>query len=497
MRPLPLVRRFAAALLLCAGALGAPSAARAGDGFECPQRGGPEWRELRSAHFVLVTDLSARKAKALSRELETIHRAVQGALFRTPPPAQGLVRVVAFEREEEFRTFAPERAGAYYLRVRGEPTVVLPGGFGERERMVLAHELAHDLLARVFARQPRWFSEGIACFVESVGMSGPDSPPTVGGIPRHHYQAVYPYHGGAGPLLLGKGPLASAREYGLAWALVHFLSNARPSEFAALQTRFQSGRDPLDAWREVFPQWDPATAEGAKALDRELGKYLGTGKFGYRDLRLEKDHPEPAQRTLSASEVHALRLVLPRLAKAPDPKAVAAELTEALAEDPGNVAALALLARGTPAEARVFGTRATEAHPEDVWAWLLLGGSGTAEQREAALRKAVEVGPEHAVALNELAWFLVETERAGEAIPFAARAVRLASWDHDVLDTAGAALHHVGRCTEALVVQRRAVDVMPEGTGARTRFAILSRLAKIEASCAGAKPGGAVTPAAR
>lgn len=40
----------------------------------CPERGGPQWIELRSAHFRLRTDLSPRQARLALSEYEQAHR---------------------------------------------------------------------------------------------------------------------------------------------------------------------------------------------------------------------------------------------------------------------------------------------------------------------------------------------------------------------------------------------------------------------------------------
>jgi hypothetical protein len=503
--PTLLARGLAAALLLStAGA----TRAGEGDGFRCSDRGGPEWREIRSEHFVVLTDHSSRRAKDLARELETVHRAVRGALFRTPPPMPGLVRVVVFKRQDEFQTFAPEprrageRALGLYQVIAGEPTIVIPGSLDELQRVTLAHELAHHLLARIFARQPRWFAEGVATWIESVGVTGPDSPPSVGNVPPHRVRDVYPYHGGAGELLHATGGLPSARHYGVAWALVNYLMNVRGREFGALQARFQRGDDPQAAWRELFPEWDPASPEGMKALDKAVGQHVGGGKFAYHELKLEKDHPEPTERRLSASEVHGLRLALPRVGDAGKKPEVAArilqaEVEEVLAEDPGNVAALAIRTAAKPEEAAALAARATQAHPEDSRGWLLLAKASEGPARDAAFHRAVETSPQQSFALNELAWELVKAEREGEAIPIAVRAVAIAPWDGAVLDTLAAALQGVGRCAEALTVQRRASDVIADGASEEARKPIIARLEALEASCGAAKkPGSSASPAA-
>jgi hypothetical protein len=112
--------------------------------FRCPDRGGPAWREVQSAHVLLLTDLSSGKAQELAREIERMYDTVRHGLFRKPPEPPGRLRVVAFRSEEDFRFFAPKHAAAYYLPSGfWGPTIVMPGVFTEAQRMVVAHELTH------------------------------------------------------------------------------------------------------------------------------------------------------------------------------------------------------------------------------------------------------------------------------------------------------------------------------------------------------------------
>jgi tetratricopeptide (TPR) repeat protein len=481
MRLLPV----AAALAL--GLAAAPSRA-----FDCPDRGGATWREVTTGHFVVHTDLSSRKARALARELERLHEAVRHGLFLNPPPSPERVRVVVFDDADDYATFAPKNASAYYLRSTSlGPTVVMPGGLGDAQRSIIAHELTHHFTARVFARRPTWFSEGLATVMETVGSSGIENLPTVGGVPRHRYVEVYPYHGGIGPVLAARGALSTSREYALAWALVHMLFNTRGKELADLQLRFVRGQDPVAAWRAVFPEWDPANPGGVAALDKAVGRYVARGSFAYREVRLPPEGPV-SERTLGAAEAHAVRLTLPRFdrGETADAPAILAEVEETLAHDPGNVAALAAAARIRPAEALALAERATASAPGDVRAWLLLAGAlpeAEAERREAALRKAVEVAPGHAGALNELAWFLLLAGRSGEGLPHARAAAAAAPWDAAVLDTLAGVLEDLGQCAPALAVQQRATDALPEGLSARAREPYEERLARLEGQCGAAK----------
>jgi len=455
--------------------------------FRCPARGGTAWRELRTEHFLVETDLSSGKARELARELEMMLGVVRHGLFRAPPPMPGTIRVLALRSTEEFDLFAPGRGDAFYARSRwGEPVIVLPGVFAEEQRIVIAHELTHHVLARAFARKPLWFSEGTATYMETVGSSGPRSTPTVGGVPQWRYRSVFPYHGGIGAVLVAKGRLET-KQYGLAWALVHFLLNRQPREFGELQLRFARGQDPIIAWREVFPQWDPGARGGAELLDDEIGRYLARGKFAYRDVKLPQV-TAATERDMSASEAHAARLSLPwgnrgkpfRLAD------LLAEADEALAEDPANVDALAIVAGARPERALAAARRAVQLRPGDTRAWMHLSErlpEDDAAGREDALRRAVEVAPESAMALNNLAWELLGSGRSGEALPLARKAMFLAPWDAATLDTLAGVHADLGQCDEALEVQRRAIDVLPDAASAENRRVLTERLAQFERQC--------------
>ena len=269
--------------------------------------------------------------------------------------------MVAFRSEEEYRRFAPRNVAAYYRADDAGPVIVLPGVFAEAQRIVVAHEITHHVTAQVFARQPRWFSEGLACFMETVGSSGPNNTPTLGGIPRYLYARAYPYHGGAGKVLVASDLVDdTGQQYAVAWALVHLLVNRHPQELGQLQARFARGQDPAVAWREVFPSWDPASKEGADALDREIGSYLGHGKFGFRDVRLPPAEPV-VERPMTAAEAHTVRLTLPWMNQGEkgEPGKLRAEVDEAIGHDPGHVAALARLAAGQRHGVRGLDCRAT------------------------------------------------------------------------------------------------------------------------------------------
>lgn len=491
-RPRPLAPLLLLSLLAAAPARGG--------GFECPEAGGPAWREVRTAHFVVQTDLSSGKARDLAEELERVHETVRYGLFRTPPET-GVVRVVALADEDEYDLFAPgasrTQVAHYTERRLSGPTIVMYGKGADLQRIIVAHEIAHHLIRRVFVRNPPWFSEGLACLMESVATVG---TPTVGGVPRHRLREVNPYFGEVARVLRARESLETSRDYAVAWALVHYLMNGRPREFGQIQQRFARGQDPAAAWREVFPQWDLGSDEAMAALDKEIGRHVTRGDFRYREVTLPPAQP-PSERPMTAAQAHDVRLSLPWLNRGAKVEAgkLEAEVEEALRHDPGAVLALALAAQRAPAEGVALAERATAAHPDDARAWLLLAGAlpkEAGDRREAALRKAVAVDRSSALALNDLAWLLLEADRPGEALPLARRAVELAPGSAAVLDTLAGVAEASGDCAPALQIQRRAMEVLPEGLSEKGRAPYRERLARLEKGCGGPALAPAPAPAA-
>jgi hypothetical protein len=182
---------------LVAGLLSAASPPTLAGDFECPEAGGPAWREVRTAHFVVQTNLSSGKAQALAREVERLYEVLLHAMFKSPPAFPGKVRVVALQSDSEFDLFAPKGIYAFYQRGGSEgPTMVVPGTMDWAQRSTIVHELTHHVAARVFLRQPRWFTEGLATYMESIGSSGPGNAPTVGGVNKERFAGIFPWFGG-------------------------------------------------------------------------------------------------------------------------------------------------------------------------------------------------------------------------------------------------------------------------------------------------------------
>jgi Flp pilus assembly protein TadD len=123
--------------------------------------------------------------------------------------------------------------------------------------------------------------------------------------------------------------------------------------------------------------------------------------------------------------------------------------------------------------------------PKSTLAWTNLGNAemraGRRPAAEEAFRKALELDPEAADTLNNLAWLLYEEKRMDEAEPIARRAVIAPAPDAWTrLDTLARILAARGECDEAKMKFQQAASQIPA-----TRAAERADIEKAAASCGG------------
>jgi len=455
------------------------------EGFTCPARGGPPWREHTSDHFVVSTDRQSWGARALVEELEVARAALVAAAFRGGVDPPGRLHVIAFDRREELADLAADEVRGWFgADLDGEPLVVMAGVKFRDVHETVTHELAHQLAATLFVRQPRWFSEGIATYLETVTVDG--DRVLLGAASRQRRVEASVFKASSAQLFAWTGEL-EPRYYGRAWLLVHFLVNQRGPRFSAYQVRLSRAEEPAAAWAAEFPEYDPRQPGALERLDGDLGHYAESGQYTVISLPFERPEVSQAERPLDASEVHALRLSIPSRRPGARPEDRDAEIAEALREDPGHPTALALKARRLPpGEGSPLARYAVETHRRSWRAWAFLGAAlpdGDRQGRLGALRRAVELAPDNPRALGGLARELVAAGRAGEALPLARRAIARAPWSPAGFELAAQASAALGRCADALQLQQRAVDLLPEQLPAERREEVVRALDAYRARC--------------
>lgn len=503
--------------------LAAPAAraASAPPAPRCTLSDAGDWREYRTAHFVLATDVPRRRVPALAQQLEEVHALVVEALFGEPVQIPGRVRVVAFASARPFEELAPAGRTGYGLSSAGERWIVFRYD-GPEPGAAFAHELTHAISWHRFPRQPAWFREGLAQFMETVGeaqdtvraslfesllsRSDRGSGRRWAGFasPELAERARWSTPLGSSELLGWRGPVDEAdpgRFHASSWVLYHWLSSAREKQLSAYEDRLAANEDPAAAWAAAFPEFDPAKPGALARLDRELAGYRNGSHYEPFRIRPGKVDASFQERALSPAELHLLRVAIRHPSRWPKAEAdrralVRAEYGEALREDPTLPDAVAARAREEGASVAAALTPVTVVRPADARGWFLLAGAldpaVDPREKELSLRRAVALAPDDAGMNAELARLLASWGRATEARPFAERAIDLAPWDPRVVETLGEVAFRIDQCRPAVDLERRAADLLPPGDPAGE--GVRARIAAYETRC-GAAASAATAPA--
>ncbi len=179
------LRWFVRPCLLLALTLSAVTIASASD---------PQWIEIQSPHFSVVTDAGERRGRETAMRFEQM-RAVFGALMtkanvNLPIPLQ----IVAFRNTKELGQFAPLWNGkpvqlAGLFQSGEDRSFIMLDMSTENPWGVVFHEYAHQLMNGVLtARVDPWFEEGFAEYFSSIEVDGKEA--RVGKVPEYEYQAL-------------------------------------------------------------------------------------------------------------------------------------------------------------------------------------------------------------------------------------------------------------------------------------------------------------------
>jgi hypothetical protein len=478
-------------------------------GTSIPSEGGASWRQLKSPHFTLTTNLDRDDARAGIRALETVRSALIAAMSLRGQISEQTVEVVVLRDSLEFENLFSRYVDGFALTSDVQRFIYMHGRPGswerrrhlgdESARSILKHELAHQIIAYVFLRQPRWLSEGLAQYYETVAISPDDASATVGLANLESLQMYNSFHVSMEELLewgFQPHPGDEARVWGLygaSWLLVNYLFNVMPEPFADYQRRLSNGETPASAWKAAFGQLDVST------LSQSLEKYRKHGSYSVANVAVPSPPTEVEERALNNADARAMRARLylasrqhlPKEERAKRVDAAKAELTKALQEDANNSIALLTLASGPWERPERFAAarRLTEAHPENGQGWLILSSVLTEEgrpnsEREAALLKATQLIPNNGLAWNNLAnVFLVKRDlkSAEEAV---ARAMQLAPWQSAFVDTLAEVQFAKGDCRRAISWQTIAIERLGDGYSPAAVAEYNGRLQKYQDSCA-------------
>jgi len=269
------------------------------------------WREVETPHFVLRTDLSPSDALHAGTALEETRDALVSAAWPNFPfPQQEQTVVFVLSNGIEFERYFGRLVDGIFFH-SSPPTVFLYGSASRWElrrtahqptNSTLRHEMAHELAAKVYSTQPRWFAEGLAQFLDAVHYSDDGKSVVLGGVNASayaDYRAVRRISV-RDTLAWSQGVASLAQTdavglYGTSWFLFHWFYNTQPDPFGRYQDELARG-GPMAAFEKAFPKFD------ADKADRDLYEYMRYGQF--TDLLMPLIQPEWSEKSFSAHELN-------------------------------------------------------------------------------------------------------------------------------------------------------------------------------------------------
>ncbi len=409
------------------------------------------WIEVRSAHFIVVTNAGEKQARTVADQFERMRAVFRRAFPGLPADSAAPITVLAAKSEKDFRDLQPESylqkgqlklAGLFLNTAERQFILLRLDATSEQHPFATVyHEYTHFLTRKTQEWMPLWLNEGLAQFYENTTMRDKEvtlGEPSAVNIHLLRQTRMLPlaqlftvdhsspyYHEDS------KGTIF----YAQSWALVHYL----------LIKDFRDKTSHVgDYVKLVSQQVDPVTAAtrafgDLQLLQKELAKYLGQSSYGvFRMLgAVAVEDAEVKVRALTAAQDAAARgEFLAYSNRAADARVA---LQAALQEDSDNVAALEAMGylefrAGHPEEARHWYERAVKLDSSSymahyffaVIAMSSLEGDGREEEIEKSLRIAIRLNPSFAPAHDRLAaFFAMRRHKPDEAYLLAVTAVQL------------------------------------------------------------------------
>lgn len=264
------------------------------------------WKQVKAPGFTLYTDLEPALAERATLLLSQSLAGLE-VMFGKAPIAQELpLTIIAMHDDLDFEKRFGARTWGFAATNGGGTTILLYGppdrwfvrneNTYEGKESVLQHELAHAVLARYFVRQPKWFAEGLAKYLETYRWLTPQKL-LLGEPNLEAYRAYRAIRSLSVTDLtawnsMDERDLKVAGLYGLSWAFVHYLRNQEPRALGAYMQALAT-QGPDVAWQSTF-------AGREEALDKAIYAYMKQGS--YKQLTIEVAPPVAALVKLEAAD---------------------------------------------------------------------------------------------------------------------------------------------------------------------------------------------------
>ncbi len=452
----------------------------------CPtfaKEGADGWVEVRSPHFLVLTDSNEKQARHVAGQFERMRGVFHTAFPKAHVDPADPIIVIALKDKKAFQALEPEAylakgqldVAGLFLRAPEKNYVLLRlDAQGEHPYAVIYHEYTHLLLSDVEAWLPLWLNEGLAQFFQNTDIHEKDADagePSRENILLLRQNKLIPIE-----TLLAvdvKSPYYHEEEkgsifYAESWALVHMLEVADET----LHTRR------LPAYVEMVSQHvDPVTA-GERAfgdlpqLEKALEMYISRASFLHMRIAVPQDVNEASfeVKTVPSSEADAVRADF--LAYNDRGKDARALLDTVLQEDPKNVSAHETMgylegragnleaSRKWYEQAVQLDSQSYRAHYYYAAISMQSGAAVPMEKIEASLQEAIELNPKFAPSYDALAvFYAMHHEKLDEAHMMNLRAAALDPGNLGFRLNTAMVLQEQDRYKDALSVLRSSVGL--------------------------------------
>jgi Flp pilus assembly protein TadD len=411
--------------------------------------GEPEWVEITSPHFSVVTDAGERRGREVATRFEQM-RAVYAALLtkanvNIPVPLQ----IIAFRNTKELRQVSPLWNGkpiqlAGLFQSGQDRCFIMLDMSVDNPWNVVFHEYAHQLMNGTLADEvDPWFEEGFAEYFSSIEVDSHQA--RVGKIPPMTYQILQ--HEGLmkiTDLFTVQHNSSTYNEsgdrrtvfYSESSMVVHFLYDH--GMIPKLATYFDLKLGKKMPVEEAIQQ---SFGMSAGDFEKEIRRYLASGEFKYYYMKTPAEIETTGYKTepLKAQDAAAVMADIHLHTRDYHEKAMA-EFAEILKSEPDNAAACrgmgyALLQRRDFEEASEYFRRAAKLNSKDArvhyYSGLLSNMQGShASQSDlkfvtTELETAIELDPDFADAHMQLAFAQARRGDVAGALVSARKAISL------------------------------------------------------------------------
>jgi tetratricopeptide (TPR) repeat protein len=459
--------------------------------------GEPQWVEVRSPHFSVVTDAGEKRGRETAMKFEQM-RAVFGAMMakakvNLPVPLQ----IVAFRNTKEFRQFAPlwhgkatQLAGLFQSGL--DRNFILLDMSVEDPWIVVFHEYAHELMnGNLTGETQPWFEEGFAEYFSTIEVDKKQAklglrvpPGDLDALQQYGMMKVSDlFRVQHNSQAYNEGDRRSIF-YAESWLIVHYLYDTQ--QILKIGAYF----DAIDRRLSVEDAILKGFGITAAQFDKELRKYMSTGRIRYMTI------PTPAGIETTGYLVTPMSLVDAEAVTADmhlhsldyQDKAVK-EFEEVLAMQPNHEAALrglgyAALRKRDFEHAGDYFRKAMQADSKDPRAFYysaLLVNQEDAMTRDpdklasmkSDLTKSIALDPNFADAYALLAYAHMASGERDEAIASMKRALELNPRNEQYLFNLSQMYVAMGKTDEATAILRPLTNGASPEVAARAREAMV------------------------